>query len=429
MLMISLGINICATVITAIIFAAALMGKNFKEEIFRLFFYLVLLSLLGMICEMIIWSLEGVSGKAVYFIIMILDYAAYVFGILGLAVMALYLYEYIKPKTSVSKKPVYVVFIITVLTILFTAYIHFDSNFIWLDKSNYYHTGEYFSFTYIFFALTLLINIGFTLRYFKALFLRERVVLLIYLLVPICCYAAEAVFEGLWISQFGASAALLLIYITLQVHMIQKIKEHEAELTESRISIMLSQIQPHFLNNSLNTIAYLCKDNEEAREALLSFSEYMRTNLSALTQKNLIPFEKEMEHTEQYLLLEQLRFGDNLEVEYDLKSYDFMLPVLTLQPIVENAVKHGLTEKEGGGKVLVQTMETDTDYVIKVIDNGIGFDLTKLKDSDSNHTGISNVKNRLMAMCGGSLTIKSIEGKGTTVAIKIPQHINKSISK
>lgn len=424
MYMLSYGVNICATVITAIIFVAAFMGKNYKEKIFHLFFYLVLFSLCGVICELMAGIPEGIPGKTYYYVIMISDYAAYVFGALGLSVVAEYLYEYIKPKTSVSKKPVYAVFIISGILILLAAYAHFDSNFIWLDDNNHYRTGPYFSLTYLLYILSLAICIGFTLRYIKVLLMRERIVLLIYLMVPIFCYAVEYFVEGLWISQFGAASALLLIYITLQVHMMQKIKGQEAELTENRIAIMLSQIQPHFLNNSLNTIAYLYEDNEEARDALLFFSEYMRTNLNALSQKSLIPFEKELEHTKQYLLLEQLRFEDYLQVEYDLKTKDFMLPVLTLQPIVENAVKHGLTEKIGGGKVLVQTTETDEYFVIKVIDDGVGFDYGKIMDGEGDHTGISNVRNRLSAMCGGRLTVESAVGKGTTAIIEIPKDID-----
>jgi len=196
----------------------------------------------------------------------------------------------------------------------------------------------------------------------------------------------------------------------------------ELKLQESQISIMLSQIQPHFLYNTLNSIYQLCESNPmRARSMVNSFSEYLRNNLSALEETGLISFETELAHVKTYLDIEKVRFEDTLEIEYDIKCVDFSLPVLTVQPIVENAVKHGTSKKRGGGKVTISTAEEIDSYVIVVSDTGCGFDPAKPKNDGKRHVGIENVRQRLSNMCSGSLSIESSEGNGTVAVIRIPK--------
>ena len=196
----------------------------------------------------------------------------------------------------------------------------------------------------------------------------------------------------------------------------------ELRLQESQISIMLSQIQPHFLYNTLNSIYQLCETNPmRARLLVNSFSEYLRNNLSSLEESGLIPFATELSHVNTYLDIEKVRFEDNLEIEYDIKCVDFSLPVLTVQPIVENAVKHGTSKKRGGGTVKIATDEDKENYIITVSDTGCGFDPTKPKNDGKHHVGIENVRQRLSNMCSGTLKIESTEGVGTLATIIIPK--------
>ena len=198
-------------------------------------------------------------------------------------------------------------------------------------------------------------------------------------------------------------------------------REMEMKLQESQISIMLSQIQPHFLYNTLNSIYQLCETNPmRARSMVNFFAEYLRNNLSSLDEPGLISFETELAHIKTYLEIEKIRFEDTLDIEYDIKCYDFSLPVLTVQPIVENAVKHGTSKKRGGGKVIISTQKDEENYIIKVYDTGCGFDPTVFKDDGKSHIGIENVRQRLANMCGGTLTIESEIGVGTLVTITIP---------
>ena len=197
----------------------------------------------------------------------------------------------------------------------------------------------------------------------------------------------------------------------------------DAQLKENQIALMISQIQPHFLYNTLGAIRELCRQApEEARSALDDFAFYLRGNMDSLTTTSLIPFARELDHVQTYLNLEQMRFGEKLNVVYDLQWKDFSLPPLTLQPIAENAVKHGLFHLEHGGTLTISTRTDSVSSIITIADDGIGFDPGSLAvNADGrSHIGIKNVTARLKSMANGTLTLDSTPGIGTTVTITIP---------
>ena len=194
---------------------------------------------------------------------------------------------------------------------------------------------------------------------------------------------------------------------------------------DNSLAVMQSQIQPHFLYNSLIGIKQLCDtDPGRASEALQHFCLFLRQNLESLSDMNLIPFEKEMIHVREFLYLEKMRFGDKLSVETRLLATDFLLPSLTLQPLVENAVRHGIRKKKGGGTVTIKTEESGQEVIITVADDGAGFDTGKMPEDGQLHLGLSNVRKRLEAKCGGSLQIQSKRGVGTVATIILPLRRN-----
>ena len=229
------------------------------------------------------------------------------------------------------------------------------------------------------------------------------------------------VFE-LGISIYGIMQFVMLLYRT--VEFAQKARPSdvlEKQLMENQMSIMLSQIQPHFLYNSLTAIQMLCvKDPKEAQKALGDFALYLRGNMDSLKSNKLIPFEQELEHTKHYVELELIRQGEYLHVEYDIQYTDFELPALSLQPIVENAIKHGVGDKEDGGKVLISVQRKYDDVLIVVDDDGVGFEGIVAMEDGKSHIGLENVRRRLSDMCGATLDIKSKPGVGTQVTITIP---------
>ena len=158
---------------------------------------------------------------------------------------------------------------------------------------------------------------------------------------------------------------------------------------------------------------------QKAAELTHDFSQYLRGNFGELDNNNPILLSKELEHVKHYVNIEQVRFPD-ITVDFDVRSDDFFLPALTVQPLVENAIKHGLMGLESGGCVTVSVYETDTDYCVKVIDNGVGFDPDSQPDGKQ-HIGIKNIRERLNAICGGTLTVDSTLGSGTTATITIPK--------
>ena len=197
----------------------------------------------------------------------------------------------------------------------------------------------------------------------------------------------------------------------------------ENELLQSKISVMLSQIQPHFLYNTLVVIRHLCEKNPKlAKEAITEFAGYLRGNLDSLTLNTTISFEKEMEHVENYVSLEKKRFGDKIEIDYDIEATDFEVPSLTIQTIVENAIRHGITKRKEGGTVCIITREHAYCHTIEIKDNGVGItEKVPEKKDNRSHIGIENAKKRIETMCHGTLDFQSIPDVGTTVKITLPK--------
>ena len=146
---------------------------------------------------------------------------------------------------------------------------------------------------------------------------------------------------------------------------------------------------------------------------------YLRGNFSELDSVAPIRFSEEMKHVQYYVNIEQVRFPD-MTIEYQLDSSEFALPAITVQPLVENAIKHGLMPLETGGKVLVHSYETDTHFCVEVVDNGAGFDTNALIDKKQ-HIGLNNIRERLKAIVNGDLVVESTLGEGTKATIMIPK--------
>ena len=225
---------------------------------------------------------------------------------------------------------------------------------------------------------------------------------------------------------FMISAVISLRIVPKNIKAAKKAEELEkekitldAELARSRISTLMSQIHPHFVYNTLGSIEQLCElDPPKAAKLVNDFSKYLRGNFGEIDNTRLIRVSKELEHTEYYIGIEKVRFPD-IEFTTEMNCCDFSIPALTIQPIVENAVKHGILKRESGGTIKVKLYETDSSYFISVKDNGVGFDVSELERE--NHIGLRNIKSRLEAMCGGILRIESIVGVGTKITVEIPK--------
>ena len=257
--------------------------------------------------------------------------------------------------------------------------------------------------------------------------LYTSILLLVSAVIEMGCFLFTGVYLvstiELGMLSFGLAQFWVIAYeIAMDRNAAEKSAELENELIQSQISVMISQIQPHFLFNALGTIRALCtKDPVEARNALDFFAKYLRANMESLDRKECIPFSKEMEHVKSYLYIEKLRFGDRLNIEYDIQTTDFMIPSMAIQTLAENGVKHGLLAKPEGGTLSIRTMETANCFEIQVIDDGVGIDSNLKLDDSRTHVGIENTRLRLAGMCNGTLAIGSKLGQGTIVTICIPK--------
>ncbi len=203
----------------------------------------------------------------------------------------------------------------------------------------------------------------------------------------------------------------------------------EKELYEAKVNIMVSQVRPHFIYNALTSIAMMCTiDPDTAQEATIEFADYLRGNMDSLKNTAPVPFSHELEHLKKYLYIEKLRFADKLNIVYDIGPTEFNLPQLSIQPLVENAVKHGVGMKLEGGTVTISTKETETAFEVCITDDGVGFDVEKVKDKKDgrSHIGMENTKKRLKDMCDAEITITSTPGEGTVARVVLPKEGQKS---
>ena len=226
---------------------------------------------------------------------------------------------------------------------------------------------------------------------------------------------------------FGTICLIYLIHvgksIILNQHALVREKKLQAELAEMHIATMLSQIKPHFIYNTLGTIEQFCYDApEEAAKLVHEFALYLRGNFVELDHAAPVTIDQELEHVKHYVSIEQVRFPD-MQIKYDIKVKDFLIPALSIQPLVENAIKHGLMGLEKGGTVEISTYENENEYCVCVKDDGVGFDEVDYNDGKK-HIGIQNIKARVESMCDGSVELRSKKGEGTTVIISIPKEEN-----
>ena len=201
----------------------------------------------------------------------------------------------------------------------------------------------------------------------------------------------------------------------------------EQALNEKQFHVRTLQMRPHFIYNTLSNIYYLCdQDPSAAKDLIDNFLTYLRKNFSAMDTLNMLPFTDELEHVRAYLAVVQARFGDMLRVAYDIDYDRFYLPPLTLEPIVENAVKHNLDNDSPPLDICIRTKQLENGSMVIVENSGEDFSISEealaniSKDTSTPHIGIANVRERLLAMCGGTLTIGPRPEGGTIVTITLP---------
>ncbi|MBO4472449.1 MAG: histidine kinase [Clostridia bacterium] len=306
---------------------------------------------------------------------------------------------------------------VLVVNVIFQIVAAFTGWMLVVDAENHYsHGPAYIAYIVLYTLIILLALVEFAL--YGQRFRKQNKASLYLTIVLALGGIAIQEFLGYRVAYLAIALAMAMMYIH-NAEFVQLVADDS--LREQRVQIMLSQIRPHFIYNSLSSISALCEtDPKTAQELTDDFSEYLRSQLDAIETEKQLPFERVLEQVGFYVKLEQARFGDRVKVLYDIRVNRFSLPTMTLQPLVENAIRYGICKRETGGTVWISSYETESAYCVEIKDDGVGFDVKSVPSSGRSHIGIKNVRERLSTY-GDSLEIMSKPGVGTTAKIVVPK--------
>lgn len=422
-------VNIAMELVSAmvlIVLIISLLQKQKRTRQDRLFLFSLACHTVATLTDAMAWGFNKIPGTAYLLLTHAGNFLSYITGSLGHFFFMAYIILKVTARTKLPKELSRRLLWLTgaMSLIIFGLAIAniFNGMLYTIDENNHFRWGDWALTTNMVAFLQCSLLVIPLWRGRKSLERHEIWLLLSYWLLP-----AFSVLFNLWehrlmLAYPALMLSLLLIYVNVQQEQERRLSQQELALTRSNTSIMLSQIQPHFLYNALTSIQDLCtRDPAGAEAAIRDFSRYLRGNMDSIGEQRPVLFEKEMEHVRIYLSLEKMRFEERLQVVFDIEATDFRLPSLSLQPIVENAVRYGVTRREGGGTVTIRTREATDGWRIIIEDDGAGFDPGQAKEDGRTHTGIDNVRQRLASICDGRLTISSTIGKGTVATIIIPR--------
>lgn len=435
--LLSAGVELFAAAIMAILLLGCRMERRYMcmDKTNRLFVIMLAIQMLLLIGDAAIWVLlsEPAPGK-----IPIVKALTLITDIMTVTLTAFYvnlLANYIAKTKPISFAFTRIISAICGLFAILWVVCLFNDWYIWYDADGNQQEGPLYMLIWLLGVLLMVSCVIFVICNHRTLGRGDTLILSTYGIFPLCGYMLEY-YWPITPLLLAPTLSLLLMYVVIHMRQLRrsmaqelqlaqmeaKVSRQEVELSQSRINIMLSQIQPHFLFNALTSISALCeKDPIKAQSALNDFSDFLRGNLDSLKRAAPVPFDKELKHVKIYLSLEKMRFESELNIVYDIEASGFLLPALTVQPLVENAVKYGVGKKPGGGTVTISTRAQENCYLITVSDDGVGYDPYQTQYDGRTHIGIDNVRSRLETMVGGLLTIVSQTGKGTVATIQIPK--------
>lgn len=374
---------------------------------------------------------EGHTSLAVWWITRIACCIMYVSQYLLLIIISIFLFRVIQ-NAGGKRETLFLGTIHIICTMVIgTTFVNlFLGKLYWFDEQNVYHRGPWFLFVMIASGIALVLSAVTVLRYRKKLHTAEFLSFFALSLLPLCGVILQILTKsGAYTNIFlTAGAAIVAINVLYQVR--RQMAELESKVLQNRVYLLNSQIKPHFLFNTLAVIrALIDEDQETAKEAVNHLSRFLRQGMDVDSGDKPVTIEEELSYIEHYLYIEKLRFGDSLNIVYEVDpNVHFRLPFLSVQPLVENAVKHGIKQKEEGGTLTIRVYQQKNYNVVEVFDDGAGFDeeafrerkkQQRLENSD-NGIGTDNVEQRLFLMCKGKLEITSEPGKGTTAKVSIP---------
>lgn len=390
----------------------------------------VLSFLLGV--NSIIFSLNSfyilIAGHKEYSEILMTIYSLYFFlgrvlNLLGLG----YIYLVARPKGKFELRLLHIGVGIGIIDLLEVVFNHFFKFYFYINDSGYYaRSGMLYYLCYLGPVAVLVIDSILIDRSPKEK--RIKLSLTCYITVCVIFAAMQIVLPNVEVLFQGTMLSIIVLYCTTQnfdyKRRAREAAEREKMIAEQKMLLLQSQMHPHFLYNSMLSIRRLIQTNQEAAmDAMDNFIIYLRGNVDMLGAKEAIPIKQELDFIASYLKIQQTRFGEKVEYEIIENELDFKIPALTVQPLVENAISHGIRKRpSGAGKVTIETGIAEDEYWVEVKDNGVGFDASKpmpVADDGRSHVGFANAKLRVEAL-GGRVVVHSKIDKGTTVRLYLP---------
>ena len=267
-------------------------------------------------------------------------------------------------------------------------------------------------------ALLMLVNLTIVLRRRRKLRTRQLWAVLSFLLIPLAAMLLQMLYYGLLTIALGTSVGSFVLFTAVQRDLTDQYLEQQKEVTRRELDILMLQMRPHYIHNTLMSIYYLCdSDPALAKQVCGDFAAYLQGSFTGLGGREPVSFAEELRHTKAYLAVEQARYSGQIEAVFDTPYTAFRLPALTLQPLVENAIRHGLDPERGVLHIRVGTRALDEGCEVLVEDDGAGFSDAQ----ESNYPAIENIRTRLAFHCGGSLTLSAREGGGVRARVYLPR--------
>ena len=355
MIELNIGLLVFAILVTFFILLGCVGYKSRNLSYMRNFVWIVCMNLVMLIGECGLWIMK--LGFKNVWLTKLFGFFSYGGG----TIMALFylfcILSFVEERGApdVSYRSAYLMRIVCGCYLVLVFLSMFNGMLFQVDAHGNLTDGPYYWIAWLIDPMILLIEILVVVHYRKNLSRFGTIVMLNFGLVSLLTTGLQSIWYPVP-ELLACTLALLLMFMLFYWEMAKNLVENERELMQSQMSLAISQIQPHFLYNTLSTIAELCrKDSAMAEEVTYRFALYLRGNLEHMGDSFPVEFSKELKHVQTYLWIEKIRFQDELQVVYDIQTEDFIIPALTVQPLVENAVKHGMTGRENVCTITIRT--------------------------------------------------------------------------
>ncbi len=372
---------------------------------------------------------EGEDSAVAYYVMRIGAFCYYLLG----AFQTLFFLDFIKKniaKRNNDKRLTSMIntfMFLEVPNVLLLLIVPFTGTLYYIDKNNEYNRawGYYLwqgitIITFLFIGIVVILYRKKTDRFIKK-------IIIVAFVFPMIGFMLSMVSSTFNFNNIMVAVSELIIFMMYEKNKTDVIIKYgydlekaKTELAETRLSLMQAQINPHFIYNAMIAVQEVCyTDPKQAAELLDHFARYLRNNINAINSNAPISFKDEVQTVKEYLAIEYADTSKKFKFEFDIKCVDFSVPALSIEPLAENAVKHGVNRYSDKSKVILVSFETDDAYHVEIRDNGEGFDMNS-ETLGKGGIGLKNTEERLEKMCGGRLIIKRDEG-WTVAEIIIPK--------